>query len=209
MSNQFKARGMRVLGRVLDMFKSAVKAEDLTPPPLPPDGNARLKFREMFKPVVEGDVDEEVGFENEEIYKAHGEQIEAAVRRTMDFVRGNTKALNAKFLGVANGYQGHATSLHLIRGGNLELTVVGFLTIMFSAATINHARRAGHGIVDEDAAFDVELAIGNYGQLDIQIWMRADCDDRFKRCQSVTIAPLQDCYDEATGCAVRAHNGVH
>lgn len=50
MSNQFKARGMRVLGRVLDMFKSAVKAEDLTPPPLPPDGNARLKFREMFKP---------------------------------------------------------------------------------------------------------------------------------------------------------------
>lgn len=205
MSNQFKTRGMRVLGRVLDMFKRAGKAADVSPSlPLPPEENARLKFRETFKPVVKGDVDEEVGFEEAEIYKAHGEQIEAAVSRTLNFVKANTKALNAKFLGVANGYQGHASSLHLIRGVNLELTVVGFLTIMFSAATINHARRAGQGIVGEDAAFDIELEIGNYGQLDVQIWMRTENDDRFVRCQSVTIAPLQDCYDEVTGRAVRS-----
>lgn len=165
--------------------------------------NARLKFRETFKPVAKGDVDEEVGFEEAEIYKAHGEQIEAAVSRTLNFVKANTKALNAKFLGVANGYQGHASSLHLIRGVNLEPTVVGFFTIMYSAATINHARRAGHGIVDEEESFDVELEIGNYGQLDIQIWMRSGNDDCFERCHSVTVAPLQECYDEATGLAVR------
>lgn len=204
MSKQFNTKGMSILERVFDRLKCVIKAAKvpLPSPPLPPDGNVRLKFRETFKPVVEGDVDEETGFEEAEVYKAHGGQIEAAVGRVMDFVKANTRALNVKFLGVANGYQGHATSLHLIRGANLELTVVGFLTVMYSAATINHARRVGRGIVDEEESFDVELEIGNYGQLDVQIWMRSENGDHFERCQSVTIAPLEDCYDEVVGRAL-------
>jgi len=161
------------------------------------------EFTVKFDACVEGDVEQEIGFDHCETYKAHRADIEKCVADTIDFLAPHW--WRTDILAVCSGYQGLPSSVGTIAGRCVEETIVGFFTLMFISSEIEFARAKLHGNPPEKAGFTAVERIDEYGHFHVQILRLSD--GHLSPRQSLTILPLTSCYDEVLGVALRSDFG--
>jgi len=101
------------------------------------------EFTVKFDACVEGYVEQEIGFDHCETYKAHRADIERCVADTIDFLAPHW--WRTDILAACTGYQGLPSSVGTIAGRCVKETLVGFFTLMFISSEIEYARAKLHG----------------------------------------------------------------
>jgi len=165
---------------------------------------AKTKFTVAFTACVEGDVEQEIGFDHNDTYKAHRTDIEMCVEKTIEFIAANWHS-KADLLAVCNGYQGRPTRVGIVAAKCVEETLVGFFTEMAISSEIDFARARLLGNAPEKAGFLAVERIDEYGHFHIQIFRC--CGNQFGPRQSVSFLPLTSCYAEVLGVALRSEFG--